>query len=54
MPQLNPSPWFAILLLSWMTFLIIIPAKVLAHNSPNEPVPVSTEEHKTEPWTWSW
>nr|BAV70838.1 ATPase subunit 8 [Chagunius baileyi] len=54
MPQLNPDPWFAILLLSWMTFLIIIPAKILTHSLPNEPAPMNTEEYKVDSWTWSW
>nr|AUQ23555.1 ATP synthase F0 subunit 8 [Channa lucius] len=54
MPQLNPSPWFAILLFSWMIFLAAIPQKVLAHTFPNEPAHKSTDTHKTEPWNWPW
>nr|AAK72147.1 ATP synthase 8 [Cobitis taenia] len=54
MPQLNPAPWFAILLFSWLIFLIIIPTKVLNHVPPNEPTPFSTEEHKAQPWDWPW
>nr|QUJ18340.1 ATP synthase protein 8 [Plectroglyphidodon johnstonianus] len=54
MPQLNPTPWFPILVLSWLAFLIILPPKVLAHVFPNEPTPQSAEKPKTEPWTWPW
>nr|WCJ44867.1 ATP synthase F0 subunit 8 [Acanthurus coeruleus] len=54
MPQLNPAPWFAILVFSWLVFLTVLPPKVLAHSTPNEPVAQNTEKLKTEPWTWSW
>nr|WPM97885.1 ATP synthase F0 subunit 8 [Argyropelecus olfersii] len=53
MPQLNPAPWFAILVFSWLIFLIIIPPKVLAHTFPNEPL-LNTDNIKTEPWNWPW
>nr|YP_009473713.1 ATP synthase F0 subunit 8 [Acheilognathus omeiensis]AVK39436.1 ATP synthase F0 subunit 8 [Acheilognathus omeiensis] len=54
MPQLNPSPWFAILVFSWIIFLTIIPTKILSHVAPNELTPVNEEKHKTEPWDWPW
>nr|ABB30146.1 ATPase 8 [Mogurnda thermophila]AHA42987.1 ATP synthase F0 subunit 8 [Mogurnda thermophila] len=54
MPQLNPAPWFAILVFSWLVFLTILPPKVLTHTFPNEPMPQSTKTPKTEPWTWPW
>nr|YP_010037330.1 ATP synthase F0 subunit 8 [Sebastes oculatus]QQW48127.1 ATP synthase F0 subunit 8 [Sebastes oculatus] len=54
MPQLNPTPWFAILIFSWMVFLAIIPAKVTAHTFPNTPTLQSAEKAKTDPWTWPW
>nr|YP_009309707.1 ATP synthase F0 subunit 8 [Mikrogeophagus ramirezi]ALF63209.1 ATP synthase F0 subunit 8 [Mikrogeophagus ramirezi] len=54
MPQLNPSPWFLIMIFSWMVFLTIIPPKVLAHSFSNEPAPLNTESSKTEPWAWPW
>nr|AKZ29856.1 ATP synthase F0 subunit 8 [Acrossocheilus yunnanensis] len=53
MPQLNPGPWFMILVFSWLIFLTIIPTKILNHTSPNEPTPVS-EIIKTEYWDWPW
>nr|YP_010580896.1 ATP synthase F0 subunit 8 [Sarcocheilichthys caobangensis]UZT27081.1 ATP synthase F0 subunit 8 [Sarcocheilichthys caobangensis] len=54
MPQLNPNPWFAILVFSWIIFLTIIPAKILNHTAPNEPISMGKEKHKTEPWDWPW
>nr|WNV27998.1 ATP synthase F0 subunit 8 [Etheostoma microperca] len=54
MPQLNPAPWFAILVFTWLIFLIILPPKVLAHIYPGEPTSQSTEKPKTEPWIWPW
>nr|YP_010745274.1 ATP synthase F0 subunit 8 [Triplophysa langpingensis]YP_010835759.1 ATP synthase F0 subunit 8 [Troglonectes lihuensis]WET58830.1 ATP synthase F0 subunit 8 [Triplophysa langpingensis]WGC44036.1 ATP synthase F0 subunit 8 [Troglonectes lihuensis] len=54
MPQLNPAPWFAILVFSWLAFLTIIPTKVMNHTSPNEPTLLDSEKHKTEPWDWPW
>nr|YP_001256943.1 ATP synthase F0 subunit 8 [Pagellus bogaraveo]YP_009479495.1 ATP synthase subunit 8 [Pagellus acarne]AVV92443.1 ATP synthase subunit 8 [Pagellus acarne]BAF63151.1 ATP synthase F0 subunit 8 [Pagellus bogaraveo] len=54
MPQLNPAPWFAILVFSWVIFLTILPLKVGAHTFPNEPTLQSTDTPKTESWTWPW
>nr|NP_073668.1 ATP synthase F0 subunit 8 [Polymixia japonica]NP_443506.1 ATP synthase F0 subunit 8 [Polymixia lowei]WMI35330.1 ATP synthase F0 subunit 8 [Polymixia lowei]BAB20737.1 ATPase subunit 8 [Polymixia japonica]BAB70135.1 ATPase subunit 8 [Polymixia lowei] len=54
MPQLNPSPWFAIMVFSWLIFLTVIPPKVLAHNFPNDPALHSTEMTKTDSWNWPW
>nr|QUJ18395.1 ATP synthase protein 8 [Chrysiptera glauca] len=54
MPQLNPSPWFSILVFSWLIFLVIIPAKVTAHITPNELAPQTMEKTTTEPWAWPW
>nr|YP_007890846.1 ATP synthase F0 subunit 8 [Johnius grypotus]AGH27488.1 ATP synthase F0 subunit 8 [Johnius grypotus] len=54
MPQLNPSPWLALMLLSWLTFLIIVPSKVMAHLFPNVPTPRSSEELKMGTWSWPW
>nr|WNH23731.1 ATP synthase F0 subunit 8 [Poromitra crassiceps] len=54
MPQLNPSPWFAILVFSWLIFLVFLPPKVLAHTFPNEPSTQSTESAQTQSWNWPW
>nr|AFJ67842.1 ATP synthase subunit 8 [Triportheus albus] len=54
MPQLNPAPWFAILVFSWVIFLTIIPSKVLKHIFNNEPKTLNVTKPKTEPWNWPW
>nr|YP_009407668.1 ATP synthase F0 subunit 8 [Pseudogobius fulvicaudus]AIX03628.1 ATP synthase F0 subunit 8 [Pseudogobius fulvicaudus] len=54
MPQLNPAPWFAILVFSWLVFLTIVIPKTLNHTSPNEPTTQNTQISKTDPWVWPW
>nr|YP_004347734.1 ATP synthase F0 subunit 8 [Tetraodon biocellatus]BAK09838.1 ATPase subunit 8 [Tetraodon biocellatus] len=54
MPQLNPSPWFAIMVFSWFVFLTFLPPKVMAHTFPNEPTAQNTQTLKTKSWTWPW
>nr|YP_003345350.1 ATP synthase F0 subunit 8 [Stemonidium hypomelas]BAI53371.1 ATPase subunit 8 [Stemonidium hypomelas] len=54
MPQLNPSPWFAILLFSWAVFLIILPPKVMAHTFNNDPNQQTAMKPKLDPWNWPW
>nr|YP_010041661.1 ATP synthase F0 subunit 8 [Scincella reevesii]QPB14675.1 ATP synthase F0 subunit 8 [Scincella reevesii] len=54
MPQLNPSPWFLILLLSWITLLIIFKTKILLSTQPNNPTTPNLMAHHTAPWIWPW
>nr|ALR69032.1 ATP synthase F0 subunit 8 [Apistogramma cacatuoides] len=54
MPQLNPLPWFPILVFSWLVFLIIVPQKILAHPFPNGPTPQNLKTLKTNSWDWPW
>nr|QXN53174.1 ATP synthase F0 subunit 8 [Enneanectes altivelis] len=54
MPQLNPSPWFNILMFTWLIFIAVIPPKILAHQFPNEFSVASTHKPKTDPWNWPW
>nr|YP_010463166.1 ATP synthase F0 subunit 8 [Chaetodon auriga]UUJ37674.1 ATP synthase F0 subunit 8 [Chaetodon auriga]WNH17425.1 ATP synthase F0 subunit 8 [Chaetodon auriga] len=54
MPQLDPAPWFNILVFSWLVFLIIIPPKIMAHTFPNELNPQSTHKPKMSSWAWPW
>nr|YP_009258871.1 ATP synthase F0 subunit 8 [Bothus myriaster]AID59799.1 ATP synthase F0 subunit 8 [Bothus myriaster] len=54
MPQLNPSPWFLILVFSWLVFLTIIPNKLLSHTTPNE-FEAKDAQFSTElTWFWPW
>nr|YP_009355420.1 ATP synthase F0 subunit 8 [Acanthocepola krusensternii]BAX03660.1 ATPase subunit 8 [Acanthocepola krusensternii]BBU26025.1 ATPase subunit 8 [Acanthocepola krusensternii] len=54
MPQLNPAPWLAILIFAWLTFLLILPPKIMAHTFPKEPTPQDTKTNKHSSWAWSW
>nr|YP_005089213.1 ATPase subunits 8 [Tenualosa thibaudeaui]BAL43860.1 ATPase subunits 8 [Tenualosa thibaudeaui] len=54
MPQLNPAPWFAILVFSWFIFLTMVPQKVLTIVFNNEPTPGAAEKAKPGPWSWPW
>nr|YP_010000720.1 ATP synthase F0 subunit 8 [Onychorhynchus coronatus]QOD96632.1 ATP synthase F0 subunit 8 [Onychorhynchus coronatus] len=54
MPQLNPAPWFFIMLISWFTFSLILQPKLLSFtttNPPHNPTPFTT---KISPWNWPW
>nr|ABD58891.1 ATP synthase F0 subunit 8 [Thalasseus eurygnatha] len=54
MPQLNPNPWFFIMLTSWMTFSLIIQPKLLSFTSTNPTLNKMSMATKTTPWTWPW
>nr|YP_010730386.1 ATP synthase F0 subunit 8 [Pica hudsonia]YP_010730399.1 ATP synthase F0 subunit 8 [Pica nuttalli]QNQ64904.1 ATP synthase F0 subunit 8 [Pica pica camtschatica]QNQ64917.1 ATP synthase F0 subunit 8 [Pica pica fennorum]WEG23344.1 ATP synthase F0 subunit 8 [Pica hudsonia]WEG23357.1 ATP synthase F0 subunit 8 [Pica hudsonia]WEG23370.1 ATP synthase F0 subunit 8 [Pica hudsonia] len=54
MPQLNPNPWFFIMLTSWITYSMIIQPKLLSFISPNPPSNLIQENPTTTPWTWPW
>nr|AJO61343.1 ATP synthase subunit 8 [Psenopsis anomala] len=54
MPQLNPGPWFVILLFSWSIFLTIIIPKVMAHSYPNLPTVQNSKKPKAKSWDWPW
>nr|WNH21339.1 ATP synthase F0 subunit 8 [Tactostoma macropus]BBD49772.1 ATPase subunit 8 [Tactostoma macropus] len=51
MPQLDTSPWLAILLFSWLVFLTLVPLKVMAHIFPNEPT-IDAKQAEAETWDW--
>nr|BCD55769.1 ATP synthase subunit 8 [Circus spilonotus spilonotus] len=54
MPQLNPAPWFPIMLLSWLTYALIIQPKLLPFTSTNTPSNKLTPTTRTHPWNWPW
>nr|ACS37070.1 ATP synthase F0 subunit 8 [Geotrypetes seraphini] len=53
MPQLNPSPWFATLMMTWMILLILMLMKTTVHNPLNPVTPYSSTT-KPNPWLWPW
>nr|AAM98615.1 ATPase subunit 8 [Tyrannus dominicensis]AAM98617.1 ATPase subunit 8 [Tyrannus dominicensis]AAM98619.1 ATPase subunit 8 [Tyrannus dominicensis]AAM98621.1 ATPase subunit 8 [Tyrannus dominicensis]AAM98623.1 ATPase subunit 8 [Tyrannus dominicensis] len=54
MPQLNPAPWFFILLISWLTFSFILQPKILLFTPTNPPSNKTLPITKTSPWNWPW
>nr|ALD61629.1 ATP synthase F0 subunit 8 [Apolemichthys arcuatus] len=54
MPQLNPNPWFAILMFTWLVFLYYIPLKIAGHAFPCEPIVYHPEFEQPETWVWPW
>nr|YP_009721180.1 ATP synthase F0 subunit 8 [Corvus pectoralis]QGM79619.1 ATP synthase F0 subunit 8 [Corvus corone orientalis]QGN04622.1 ATP synthase F0 subunit 8 [Corvus pectoralis]BAE44334.1 F0-ATP synthase subunit 8 [Corvus corone orientalis] len=54
MPQLNPNPWFFIMLTSWLTYSMIIQPKLLSFISMNPPLNKAQTAKTTTPWTWPW
>nr|YP_010585313.1 ATP synthase F0 subunit 8 [Prototroctes maraena]UZX49241.1 ATP synthase F0 subunit 8 [Prototroctes maraena]WJQ22691.1 ATP synthase F0 subunit 8 [Prototroctes maraena] len=54
MPQLNPAPWLAILVFTWVIYLTVIPPKILGHIFPNDPAAEAPYQLVFESWTWPW
>nr|YP_009724994.1 ATP synthase F0 subunit 8 [Phylloscopus borealis]QBS16224.1 ATP synthase F0 subunit 8 [Phylloscopus borealis]WJJ67669.1 ATP synthase F0 subunit 8 [Phylloscopus borealis] len=54
MPQLNPNPWFFIMLITWLTFSCLIQPKLLTFVSTNPPSSKAPTTLSTTPWTWPW
>nr|YP_009692499.1 ATP synthase subunit 8 [Asterorhombus intermedius]QEH58976.1 ATP synthase subunit 8 [Asterorhombus intermedius] len=54
MPQLNPAPWFAILVFSWLILLTLVISKVLNFILPCDTLPQQTASMHKPTWTWQW
>nr|YP_010888032.1 ATP synthase F0 subunit 8 [Phylloscopus reguloides]WJJ67695.1 ATP synthase F0 subunit 8 [Phylloscopus reguloides] len=54
MPQLNPNPWFFIMLTTWLTFSFLIQPKLLTFVSTNPPSSKVPATPNTTPWPWPW
>nr|YP_009535766.1 ATP synthase F0 subunit 8 [Atlantisia rogersi]AYK28845.1 ATP synthase subunit 8 [Atlantisia rogersi]QNN84955.1 ATP synthase F0 subunit 8 [Atlantisia rogersi] len=54
MPQLNPHPWFYIMITSWLTLSLIIQPKILSFLPTNQIHDKPYMNNKTHPWTWPW
>nr|QXU60194.1 ATP synthase F0 subunit 8 [Margaroperdix madagarensis] len=54
MPQLNPTPWFMIMLMTWFTYSLLIQPKLLSFTSTNTPSNKTTPTTKPTPWAWPW
>nr|AGN71502.1 ATP synthase F0 subunit 8 [Rhinoderma darwinii] len=53
MPQLDPSPWFLIFFVSWLIFLIFMPAKTSKYYYLNDPSS-KTYSGLNKSWSWPW
>nr|ASV48073.1 ATP synthase F0 subunit 8 [Dendrobates leucomelas] len=53
MPQLDPSPWFFILFITWSAFLLFSPTKIAKHYFLNDPATKSAK-NTSNSWTWPW
>nr|Q9TBI8.1 RecName: Full=ATP synthase protein 8; AltName: Full=A6L; AltName: Full=F-ATPase subunit 8 [Musophaga violacea]AAD56465.1 ATPase 8 [Musophaga violacea] len=54
MPQLNPNPWFYIMLMSWLTFSLIIQPELLSFTLTNPLSNKTSTTTRSSPWTWPW
>nr|YP_009990835.1 ATP synthase F0 subunit 8 [Crypturellus undulatus]QNN84188.1 ATP synthase F0 subunit 8 [Crypturellus undulatus] len=54
MPQLNPSPWFLIMLSSWLILLLIVQPKSSSTYLPNPPLNKTHSTKTPTPWPWPW
>nr|ACD81900.1 ATP synthase F0 subunit 8 [Ophisaurus attenuatus] len=52
MPQLNPSPWLFILVLSWLTLMMLFLTKT--QNAHFHSTPAHYQMNKQEACTWLW
>nr|WML69079.1 ATP synthase F0 subunit 8 [Amazona leucocephala]WML69105.1 ATP synthase F0 subunit 8 [Amazona leucocephala] len=54
MPQLNPNPWFITMIMSWLTFSLLLQPKMLSFIATNTPASKAPATTKNKPWTWPW
>nr|YP_010958494.1 ATP synthase F0 subunit 8 [Ophidion marginatum]WMY90764.1 ATP synthase F0 subunit 8 [Ophidion marginatum] len=54
MPQLQPHPWFMIMICTWAALLIMIPPKILAHTYPNQAVAKDAETPNPSSLMMTW
>nr|QZL13652.1 ATP synthase F0 subunit 8 [Takydromus septentrionalis] len=52
MPQLNPTPWFWILLVTWLSLFILF-TKILQHQ-PKLSTQHYSKQFNNHNWTWPW
>nr|QUG10100.1 ATP synthase F0 subunit 8 [Melanitta perspicillata] len=54
MPQLNPAPWFSIMVVTWLTLTLLIQPKLLTFTTTNPPSGKLSLTTKPTPWAWPW
>nr|YP_009388928.1 ATP synthase F0 subunit 8 [Cyrtopodion scabrum]BAX77914.1 ATPase subunit8 [Cyrtopodion scabrum] len=53
MPQLNPEPWFMVLMSSW-TIMLLMLMPLIIKASPLNPPARNTSTYNQSPWNWTW
>nr|AGZ18981.1 ATP synthase F0 subunit 8 [Gymnopis multiplicata] len=53
MPQLNPQPWFSIMMISWFIILTLIMLKMTKYQSTYT-VNQKTPQKYHPSWIWPW
>nr|BAF44048.1 ATPase subunit 8 [Varanus niloticus] len=53
MPQLNPNPWFLTMVITWLSLIFLLLAKLLL-TSPHNLPPLISRTSPTPNWIWSW
>nr|YP_009503704.1 ATP synthase F0 subunit 8 [Milvus migrans]AWX90856.1 ATP synthase subunit 8 [Milvus migrans]BAE78435.1 F0-ATP synthase subunit 8 [Milvus lineatus] len=54
MPQLNPAPWFLIMLSTWLVFTLVMQPKLLPFTPTNNPSNKTATTTHTSSWNWPW
>nr|YP_009003552.1 ATP synthase F0 subunit 8 [Luetkenotyphlus brasiliensis]AGZ19046.1 ATP synthase F0 subunit 8 [Luetkenotyphlus brasiliensis] len=53
MPQLNPAPWFSIMLMAWTILMTMLLFKMIKHEPANLSAP-NKQQKQIDPWNWPW
>nr|YP_010157256.1 ATP synthase F0 subunit 8 [Liolaemus parthenos]AKJ76876.1 ATP synthase F0 subunit 8 [Liolaemus darwinii]QRG01391.1 ATP synthase F0 subunit 8 [Liolaemus parthenos] len=54
MPQLNPTPWFLVLVLTWTVLILIYTNKTNFSKHLSPPPQKEMKMENTTPWAWPW
>nr|YP_980195.1 ATP synthase F0 subunit 8 [Lepidophyma flavimaculatum]BAF43983.1 ATPase subunit 8 [Lepidophyma flavimaculatum] len=54
MPQLNPAPWFLILLMTWLSLQLMSTMKTLSVPTQNSLDTSTSSLEESHPWPWPW
>nr|YP_001165429.1 ATP synthase F0 subunit 8 [Chlamydosaurus kingii]ABK53968.1 ATPase subunit 8 [Chlamydosaurus kingii]ABK53981.1 ATPase subunit 8 [Chlamydosaurus kingii]ABK53994.1 ATPase subunit 8 [Chlamydosaurus kingii] len=51
MPQLNPSPWFFVMVITWMTMILLI-TKLTTTQTHTTPTKTPKPNYTQSTWPW--
>nr|ALE33699.1 ATP synthase F0 subunit 8 [Acanthosaura lepidogaster] len=52
MPQLNPSPWLTVMLITWLFLLVVVTKTLNSHHTA--PPKMQNFNAPKAAWTWMW